>query len=927
MVNNPPQMRISVDGAQLEVTPGENLLVALLRRDLHPTGGGCLCMGGDCPHCLATVDGVSYVRTCQSLARAGMVVERSHFGGALPPIGEPPFGGHPAGDEAAAGHAERTARHLHCDVVVIGQGGAGRAAADESRRAGREVVTLEARDGREAVGVYAGPLVVARTGEETLLVHPRHEIVVATGAAEIQPVAPGSHLAGLVTARAAAELAAAGIDLGRVVSLGELPVGVGVQAVDGELQRFEGERRVGAVVVRDRFGVERRYPCDTVCLGLGLAPRDTLYRMARELRCVRVAGDAAREGDLPACPRTGTVCPCAGVEVEDLRAAWDRGFRELELVKRATLAGTGTCQGSSCLPHVRSFLLDRGRELQPPFTARPVTRQVTIGEIAAGAWHRPTARTPLHDEHLRLGARMERSGGWWRPWTYGDPAAEYDAVRRGVSIGDVSTLGKFLVSGPDAEAFLELVYPTRVATLRPGGTRYALLLDERGYVLDDGLLCRDSQTRFTLTLTSAGSTFGELWLRDWAESGGFDVRIMNQTASLAAINVTGPRAAELLCRAGMAAADLPAFARHGRARVTGVACRIYRLSFTGELSYELHHAAADSTALWRRLLALGRDLDARPHGLETLLDLRLEKGHIVVGQDTDYDSTPRRLDHAWAVKLDKPEFIGRQALLRTDAIPLDKQLVGFEMETPAPAEGAVIESAGAYAGYVTSSADSGVLGRAVLLGWLHLRDGELPAEVSIDGRPARRVRTPFYDPEGTRARAAVSPPSAPTERSGVTLGGEAEARREAIVGAEPAGPFRVIEGTRVVAAPAALDGAAWPAGAVVLRIAADEVLALAGVTPERVADPHALVERETGFSGGWLPSDEAAEILSRTCAWEPPGERPACAQGAVAEVPVKLWLEGDRTLVLVQSALAADLEGRLRLAGLLPGGLSGSTRR
>jgi hypothetical protein len=137
----------------------------------------------------------------------------------------------------------------------------------------------------------------------------------------------------------------------------------------------------------------------------------------------------------------------------------------------------------------------------------------------------------------------------------------------------------------------------------------------------------------------------------------------------------------------------------------------------------------------------------------------------------------------------------------------------------------------------------------------------------------------------------------------------------------------VIEGTRVVAAPAALDGAAWPAGAVVLRIAADEVLALAGVTPERVADPHALVERETGFSGGWLPSDEAAEILSRTCAWEPPGERPACAQGAVAEVPVKLWLEGDRTLVLVQSALAADLEGRLRLAGLLPGGLSGSTRR
>ena len=143
---------------------------------------------------------------------------------------------------------------------------------------------------------------------------------------------------------------------------------------------------------------------------------------------------------------------------------------------------------------------------------------------------------------------MDRTGGWWRPWTYGDPLAEYKAVREAVSIGDVSTLGKFVVTGPDALAFLEFLYPTKVSTLRPGRSRYVLLLDERRYVLDDGLICRERDDRFYLTLTSAGSTFGEMWIRDWAESRGFDIRLLHQTQSLGANNVTAPCAAELLVR-------------------------------------------------------------------------------------------------------------------------------------------------------------------------------------------------------------------------------------------------------------------------------------------------------------------------------------------------------------------------------------------
>jgi len=298
---------------------------------------------------------------------------------------------------------------------------------------------------------------------------------------------------------------------------------------------------------------------------------------------------------------------------------------------------------------------------------------------------------------------------------------------------------------------LERIYPTQVATIKQGRSRYVLLLDERGYVMDDGLIAKENDTRYTLTFTSGGSSFAEMWLRDWCASWGLDVRILNQTTTLGAINVTGPLSNELLARAGLN--DRPPFMGQKMAMIAGIECQVFRLSFTGELSYELHHPAEDSVTLWRTLLELGRDLGIKPHGLEALVRLRLEKGHIIVGQDTDFDSTPRRIQHEWAVKLDKSDFIGRQAVLRTNKEPFDKQLVGFEMEGQAPFEGAVIWHQGQYAGYVTSRTTSPLLGKAVLLGWLYLFDGELPTDVTIDERPARRVAVPFYDKEATRARA------------------------------------------------------------------------------------------------------------------------------------------------------------------------------
>jgi sarcosine oxidase subunit alpha len=445
----------------------------------------------------------------------------------------------------------------------------------------------------------------------------------------------------------------------------------------------------------------------------------------------------------------GIVCACNGTTVEDLQAAWDAGFQEIELLKRSSLACLGTCQGTACLPQVRAFIAARAGEVPPPFTARPASRQITLAEASADTYVDVFRRTPLHEEHLALGGRLDRFGNWWRPWHYGDPIAEYWAVREGVSIGDVSTLGKMVVSGPDVVEFLERLYPCRVADIRSGRSRYALLLNERGHIMDDGMILRESETRFVLTFTSGGAANAEMWVRDWIDTWGLRVHVMDRTMSLAAINVTGPRARELLQRAGVP--DPPAFLGHTHEEVAGVPCHLMRLSFTGEASWELHHPVDRSVELWRSLMSLGADLGIRPHGLKALFGLRLEKGHIIVGMDTELDTTPRRVRMAWAARMDKPDFIGKAALERTAKQRDERLLHGFTMDGDAPVEGSPIHVDGSIVGHVSGSWASPALGRTVMLGWIkHL---PYPDRVEIDGREAVVTPTPFYDPEGDRARA------------------------------------------------------------------------------------------------------------------------------------------------------------------------------
>lgn len=740
--DQPLAARFVLDDRPVAFVEGDTIADAVVRSGAHPQHGGTLCLAGDCGNCSADVDGVPFTRTCLTPARAGVRVRRH------PAVGGPPVRADPPPSAVASPvHGHIAVERRHAEVVVIGAGTAGSAAADTARAAGRAVLALDSTTDHDVVGVYPGPQVIVRTGGRSgragLLHLHADEVIIATGAAELHPVCAGNMLRGLFTGGAATRLAERGV---------ELPDPVVVDLDD--LARFEGsDGAVHTVVLADG---RRLSAASVVVTSERRAPRDLLARMVNDPN-VHLVGAAAASFELPACPQPGAdggmVCPCSKVTVDDLQMVWDKGFHHLELVKRAALCGTGTCQGSVCLPHLRAFVTDRSGAPAQPFTGRPASRQLTIAEAAADVHLDAFRRTALHDEHLRLGAQMDRFGGWWRPWNYGDHLREYWAVREGVSLGDVSTLGKMIVTGPDVVEALERLYPTTIADIRPGRSRYVLLLNERGHLIDDGMVCReataDGSDRFVLTFTSGGASFAEAWVRDWIETWGLDVHLMDRTISLGAINVTGPFAAELLRRVGLA--DPPRFLQHLHADVAGVPCHVMRLSFTGEASFELHHPVHHSVELWRALLDAGRDLGVTPHGLQALFALRLEKGHVIVGMDTELDSTPRRLHMDWAVKMDKPDFIGRTALERTAGLDDHRRLFGLTMDGPAPTEGAPIFVDGRIVGHVTSSFTSPGLGRAVMLGWQ--KHSPWSDEVTIDGRVAHVTPTPFYDPEGTRARA------------------------------------------------------------------------------------------------------------------------------------------------------------------------------
>jgi sarcosine oxidase subunit alpha len=284
-----------------------------------------------------------------------------------------------------------------------------------------------------------------------------------------------------------------------------------------------------------------------------------------------------------------------------------------------------------------------------------------------------------------------------------------------------------------------------------------LALDEGGYVVDDGLLCALENGSYLLTSTSGGAERMDARLREWAERLGLHVHVLDRTSELGAILVAGPRARDLvggLTDDPIDAATLP-YPGHRELTVAGVPCRAIRNGFVGELAFELHHPRSNGPKLWTSLQRAGLDLRVSPFGLAALELLRLEKGHVYLGQDTLPDDTPAKLGLARAVDMTKPWFVGKAALERLAELPSTRRLAGLVFEAAADGaglRGAPLTIGAAVVGRVTSAERSPVLDRAIGLGWIRRgRDG-FPSELRAGNAVARVVPTPFYDPEGTRIR-------------------------------------------------------------------------------------------------------------------------------------------------------------------------------
>ncbi len=465
------------------------------------------------------------------------------------------------------------------------------------------------------------------------------------------------------------------------------------------------------------------------------------------------------------------VCFCEDVTDKDLATAIAEGYDSLELLKRYSTITMGPCQGKMCAYNA-THLCARANGASVQATGATTARQpfVPVALAAlAGQPMDPVQVTPIHAWHVAHGAELMLAGLWQRPLHYGDPAAEVKAVRERVGLIDVSTLGKLGFSGPGVGALLDRLYINRLGELPVGRVRYGVMCNDEGVMLDDGVAARLGDTRWYVTTTTSGASAMFETIQWWMQSGwGAGVHLTDLAEAYAAFNLAGPQARAVL--QSLTAADLSnsAFPYLGvrELEVAGVPGRVLRIGFTGELSYEIHVPAAFGLHVWEALLAAGAPHGIQPFGVEAQRVLRLEKGHIIISQDTDALTDPLAAGLGWAVKLDKPDFLGRRSLARLAAAAPRQRLVGFTVAQTGvvPEEGLQIvqrDAAGKVGilGRVTSCRYSPTLNETIGLCWL-------PAELAAQaGAPitirqangagfveARVHHGPFYDPKGERLR-------------------------------------------------------------------------------------------------------------------------------------------------------------------------------
>jgi sarcosine oxidase subunit alpha len=460
------------------------------------------------------------------------------------------------------------------------------------------------------------------------------------------------------------------------------------------------------------------------------------------------------------------------LQVQDLENAAQEGFDSSELLKRFSTVGMGPSQGKhSNMNALRILARFRGIGVERLglTTSRPMYHPVPM-KLLAGRSFYPERRTPIDAQHGALGAVWMPAGNWRRPEYYAVSGesraqsidAEVHAVRSGVGLIDVGTLGKIEVYGPASPEFLDRVYAGRFSDLKVGMTRYGLMLDESGVIIDDGVVARLGEEHYYFTTTTGGSAtvFRELLRLNalW----GLDCALVNVTGHRAAFNFAGPLSREIL--QGLTDVDLrdeafPYLAvRSGQ--VAGAAARLMRVGFVGELGYEIHVAAGGAPAVWQALYAAGVPRGLRPFGVEAQRILRLEKGHFIVGQDTDGLTDPHEASAMWAVAMKKPFFIGQRSLRILQARGARQKLVGIELAaaTPLPKECHLVIDQGSIAGRVTSVTYSRALNKSIGLAMLSPELAQVGREIRIrvdngDLVAARVAPAPFYDPKNLRQKA------------------------------------------------------------------------------------------------------------------------------------------------------------------------------
>jgi sarcosine oxidase subunit alpha len=472
------------------------------------------------------------------------------------------------------------------------------------------------------------------------------------------------------------------------------------------------------------------------------------------------------------------------VTFADAQLAVREGYDLLEHFKRYTTTGMSVDQGKT--GNLNAFLALSsltGSSIDGigTTTFRPPYTPVTLGAIAGrnqGEFYAPRRYLPAHRIHQRLQGHFEDYGGWQRPDWYPQPgetpqasiARETRAVRTGVGIFDNSPIGKIEVRGPHAAEFLNRIYLNNVHNLAVGRARYGLMLNENGVIIDDGVFSRLADDHFLVNTTSGGvariMALFEEWLQcEWT---GLRVLVDDVTPQWANFTFAGPRARDLLQKLGTGIDLSPAALPHMSVRsgqLAGETVRLVRVSFSGEASYEVNLPANRGGSFLARALHQGAEFAATPYGIEALMTLRLEKGYLHVGSDTDGVTTPDDVGWGPAARNKQADFIGKRSLYRPANLdPNRKQLVGLlalDKEQRIQAGGHLLLGASRHApaatdGWITSAAWSPNLGRYIALAMLRAGRNQQGAVLSVidDHRtyPVKVVATPFWDRENERLK-------------------------------------------------------------------------------------------------------------------------------------------------------------------------------